>query len=316
MSNQWGRVGYQLKDRRVIIRGEVTKNNQLWEYLPSINAWLFSSYHLSDIYIKKMVDKLNKIKPEFIHVYPSSMWIFVNLMIENNLKLNFTPQAILCGSEKLYDHQRKLFTGVFGCRTYSWLGLTEQTILAGECEYSSDLHIFPQHSYIELIDDNGKLISEPGKTGHIVGTTLHRYTFPLLRYVSGDMAKYAAGTCKCRRNYSRLSQVEGRAQYAIVSRDGRIIPLVALNHLLAYNKIIKMQIFQCKPGEVEVRIIRKSSFTEEDAEFFKNKLIDATDHSVSFKITYHDNLERTPGGKDRFLIQHLPLNLYTFDKTS
>jgi phenylacetate-CoA ligase len=319
MTNQWSRVGYKPMDSRVIIRGEVIEGNKLWVYYPSTNAWVFSSYHLSPEYIDQMVEKLNWIKPKFLHVYPSSLWIFANLIKEHKLKLNFTPQAILCGSEKLFEHQRNFFSEIFGCRSFSWLGLAEQTILAGECEYSTDLHIFPQHSFIELVDDNGVVISQPGITGQIVGTTFHRHSFPFLRYISGDMASYTAGICSCGRNFHRFGEIEGRVQNVIVSRDGRIIPLTALvfgQHLLAFDKVEKMQLFQGEKGVVDVRLIKGVNFTEEDAATLCNQLLKASKNTVSFTISYHDSLERTPSGKHKFLIQQLPVDFYAFEQNS
>ena len=319
MSSQWARVGFKPKDSRVVIRGEVIENKQLWKFHPSSNSWLFSSYHLSSEHITQMVKKLNIIKPKFLHVYPSSLWVFANLIRENDLTLNFTPKAILCGSEKLFDHQRKLFKEVFGCRSYSWLGLAEQTILAGECEYSSDLHIFPQHSYIELLDDAGKVITEPGITGHIVGTNLHRYSFPLIRYISGDLAQYAEGHCTCGRHFMRFRQVEGRVQHMVVSRDGRIIPLTALifgQHLQAFHKIEKMQLEQRKPGEVEVKIVKGSQFADEEQQVLLRQLTDASENTILFTISFHDELERTSSGKHKFLIQHIKIDYFNFDQTS
>ncbi|NVO02104.1 MAG: phenylacetate--CoA ligase family protein [Bacteroidetes bacterium] len=317
MNNQWKRVGYKNKDSRVILRGEVIEENKLWKYQPNYNAWIFSSYHLSDDYIKLLINKLNKIKPLFLHVYPSSLWVLANLIKKNKLKLDFKPKAILCGSEKLFDHQRELFYEIFGCRSYSWLGLAEQTILAGECEHNKELHIFPQHSYVELIDNDGKVIKNNGITGHIVGTTLHRNTFPFIRYISGDMAQYSPGNCNCGRNYQRFKQVEGRVQNMIVSQDSRIIPLTALvfgQHLLAFNKIEKMQLFQCEKGIVEVRLIKGLRFTDEDVDILRNQLSKATNNKVEFNFSFHENLERTATGKHKFLIQELPIEFYNFDQ--
>lgn len=319
MCNQWARIGYKPKDSRVIIRGEVIEKNNLWKHYPLTNSWVFSSYHLSNSYIKTMVDKLNKIQPLFLHVYPSSLWVFANLIKNNNLKLNFKPKAILCGSEKLFDHQRELFNEVFGCRSYSWLGLAEQTILAGECEYSTDLHIFPQHSYVELIDNKGNVISEHGISGQIVGTNLHRYTFPLIRYISGDVAKYNNNSCKCGLQYKKFEQIEGRIQNMIVSQDGRIIPLTALvfgQHLKAFNKIEKMQLFQDKPGEVQIILIKGLNFTAQDESVLIEQLSSATNYTVQFMVSYSRELERTTTGKHKFLIQKLDVGFYDFNQNT
>lgn len=316
MYNQWARVGYKAKDSRVIIRGATLPGNKMWDFTPSNNVWIFSSFHLSSDNIGLMVDKLNKIRPKFLHVYPSSLWVFTNLVIENNLKIGFVPQAILCGSEKLFDHQRKLFTEVYGCRCFTWLGLTEQTVLAGECEHSTELHIFPQHSYTELVDSSGQVITKPGISGRLVGTNLHRNTFPLIRYVSGDLTQYSDGPCKCGRQFRRIKEVDGREMYMIVSLDDRLIPAMAiifLQKILDYSKVQQIQLYQKEKGIVEIRLIKGANFSEKDASdalALCDHLGKITNDTISFTVSYHQTLVRTASGKDKFLIQELPVKFY------
>ena len=313
MFAQWSRVCYKPGDSRVILRGEVVTKNKLYEYQPLNNAWLFSSYHLSPKYIKILVNKLNSIKPNFLHVYPSSLWVFTNLMNENHLKLAFSPQAILCGSENLYPFQRELFEKIFKCRVYSWLGLAEGTILAGECEKKNNLHIFSEYSYVELIGRNGDVIIEGEKEGEIVGTNLRNYVTPFIRYKTGDIASYANGKCECGRNYKLLGKVDGRFQNMIILEDGKIIPLTAIifgQHFTAFDKIKKMQIEQKETGKIIIRLIKSPKFTREDEEEMRRKIDTATNNSLSVEFEYVNDISRTQTGKNKFLIQHLPIKYY------
>lgn len=310
MFSQWKRVGFSVKDLIVRLRGEIIPDKKLWVYQPSSNSYLFSSYHLSKKHISKFVKKLNSIKPKFLHVYPSSLWLFANIMNDNELKISFKLQGILCGSEKLYPNQRKLFEKIFGCRVYTWLGLAEQTILAGECEKSNLLHIFSEHSYVELIDSERKIIRSPGITGKIVGTTFYRYVFPFIRYISDDIAKYASLKCTCGRHYKLLENIVGRSQDRIVCKNGKIIPVTALffgQHLKAFNNTIKLQIEQNKPGKAIVRIIKSESFTFDDEQLLNSQLKKATDGGVEFGFQYVNDIPRTASGKHKFVIQDLPI---------
>jgi len=308
MFSQWSRVGFHRNDSRVIIRGEVLRDKKLWEKNKNSNVWKFSAYQLSAHNIEKMVEKINEIKPAFFHVYPTSMQIFTQLMKEQKLNLNFSPKAILCGSEKLYDYQRNLFEDFFGCRVFSWLGLAEQTILAGECEYSEKLHIFSEHSYVELIDDHNKIIHEPGISGEIVGTRLHRFIIPFIRYRSGDIASYADGPCKCKRNYKLLDNVEGRVQDIVVTKQGKKIPVTALffgQHLKVFEKALKIQLVQQVAGEVTIKIVRGKNYSSEDEVQLLNKLSIATSSEIKFKLNYVDHIETTKRGKHKFLISEI-----------
>lgn len=84
---------------------------------------------------------------------------------------------------------------------FGWYGHSEYQILAGECEYSNKLHVYPQYGYTELIPTgkkhiNGKDIFE------IVATGFNNYYMPILRYRTQDYATLADNQkCKCGRNY-------------------------------------------------------------------------------------------------------------------
>ena len=317
IANQWARVNFKPKDRVILLRGDVVPDGKLWQYRPSSNSWIFSSYHLSPVFIADMVKKINKIKPKYLHVYPSSLWVFANLMKEQDLHFNFKLTAVLCGSEKLFDFQRDFVESYYGTKCYSWLGLGEQTILAGECEHSKNLHAFPQYSYNELIDQDERIIRKPHISGEIVGTTLHKYVFPLMRYKSGDLASYAEGPCKCGRNFPLLEDVQGRIQNMIVGSDNRLFPLTAVffgQHLEAFNKVHKIQLEQSKAGIVSIKIVKGNNFDQQDEAKFKMQLLTSTDHKIDFSIHYCDDIERTNQGKHKFLIQHLDVESFKFNQ--
>jgi len=314
MHHQWGRVGYKLGDSKVVLRGVYLKN-KIFQYHKPSNSWYFSSYHLSNEFIKEMVDKLNEIKPKFIHIHPSVLWVFTKLLLENGLEITFKPNAILSGSENLYSHQRKLFTDVYKCKVFNWLGLGERTTLAGECEKNTDLHIFYEHSYVELIDNNNKIINENNMIGEIVGTNFYNFATPFIKYRSNDTAKYSVRSenCECNRKYKLFEKVEGRTQDVIILENGKMIPLVALifaQHFLSFSRIKLMQLEQISSIELIIRIVKKNGYTPEDQNEIKNKISQITDNLLKITFDYVDEIQRTKSGKHRFLIQHLPIDYY------
>jgi phenylacetate-CoA ligase len=316
MFSQWARVGFKPGDLRMILRGEFLQDNRLWRYNPGQNAWVFSSYHLSSTYIDKLVAKLNRIKPKFLHVYPSSLWVLANLIKEHNLELTFSPKAILCGSENLSPKQRQLFEEIFHCRVYSWLGLAEKAILAGECEYSHRLHVFTEYSYVELISQQGDRITQAGTTGEIIGTCFENRVTPFIRYSTGDLASYASEECSCGRKYPLIEKVEGRIQEMIVLNNGKIVPLTALffgQHFSAFNTIKKMQVVQDEIGKILIRIIKSDNFSQDDHQEMIQTLQIATDNALNIQIEFVDDIPRTKTGKHKFLMQQLPVKFYDND---
>ena len=311
MINQWSRIGYNEDSRRVILRAEPIKNNQLYLKYRFGNDWLLSSYHISEKFIKQYVDILNHIKPQFFHVHPSTFYYFTQVFLESKLKLNFKPIAILCGSEPVYFYQRDLFEKTYEARVYSWLGLAEDTILAGECEFSSSLHIWPEHSYVELVDDYDSPILSKGQAGYIIGTTIKNFDTPLIRYRSGDLATFGSQACPlCHRQHVLIDSVDGREQAVIVNKDGtnnsaHSIPYLIVHKSDIFDRIKMIQIIQEVIGVITMRLDTTKDFTKEDEEEIRNIISTSFNKQFSIIFEYSNDFIRTKSGKHIFFIQRI-----------
>jgi len=312
MSNQWKRVGFYPKDLVVRLRGDKVPGGKLWTYQSSSNSYVFSSFHLTKENIMKMVEKINKIRPVFFHVYPSSLWLFTALMKELNLSLNFHPKAIFSGSEKLFDFQRREFELFYKARVFSWLGMSEQAVLAGECEYSEKYHAFPQYSYIELVDEDDKKISSAGEDGEIVGTNLFNKVIPLIRYKTMDVACYDDKKCQCKRNFPILQSVRGRTQEYLITKSGEkfaLGPAIFGIHDRFFSSVKKIQFVQHEVGKVVLRVVMNSDSKKEtiEKELFRN-FQEKVGRNIDLEIRYVDDIPRTKSGKHSYIIQTLKLN--------
>mgnify|MGYP001382447849 CR=1 FL=1 len=310
MLSQWSRVGYKETSRRVILRAEPIRNNKLYEKFRFSNDWLLSSYHISKVYIAKYVEFLNHIKPEFFHVHPSTFYNFTLVLLKSNLRLSFDPTAILCGSEIIYDYQRELFERTYNSRVYSWLGLAEGTIMAGECEYSRSLHIWPQYSYVELVDENGLSVKEKGRSGSIIGTTLRSLETPFIRYRSGDLAVYESDRCDlCGRQHTLLGSIEGREQAVIINADGSKSAAHSIPHLIvhkskAFDSIKLIQIVQNTKGKIVLRLDTTSDYNDKDETEIRD-IINSSFNLSSIDFEYTDVFVKSKSGKHIFFIQNI-----------
>ena len=308
-NHHWKRVGYQEGDSIIIFRGDVLQNNELFKQYRFYNVWRFSSYHLSPKYLNSYVDMLNRIKPNFLYVYPSSLYTFTKLLINSDYTLNFSPIAILCDSEPLFDFQRTLFEKFYSSRVYSWLGLAEQTTLAYECEYSTSLHVSPQHSYVELLDDIGLPINEKGMVGSIIGTSLYRLTTPLIRYNAGDLATFEGTQCSlCGRQYHLLGKIEGRSQNLLILNDGRQIPLFHIPttfNFEAFKRIKKLQMVQNIKGQLIIKISTTEVFNDNDESEIKSKMNAAVNNQLRISFVYTDDFIQSVSGKHIYFIQNI-----------
>jgi len=311
MDHQWKRVGFNEKSSRVILRGEPVKDHKLFHRYRFTNVWLASSYDLSELTIKTYVDFLNLIKPDFFHVYPSSLYVFTRLLLDAGLSLDFSPRAILCGSESVRQFQRDLFEKTYRSRVYSWLGLSEGVVLAGECEYSDVYHAWPHLNYNEIVNEIDKTVQGIGERGEIVGTALHNYVFPFIRYRTGDVGEYYGEGCQlCKRNFPLLRKIDRWLQEIIVSKNGVYVSATGLNpHSDIFDNVVQFQFLQKKPGELILNLVRRSSYSGYDTNRILRELQKKLGNEFDLKINFVDNIPRTPSGKHRYLVQELKLKL-------
>jgi phenylacetate-CoA ligase len=101
---------------------------------------------------------------------------------------------ILVGGEMLYDEQRARFAEYWRAPVFDSYGATEigggQTVVLPECEGA--FHLNDLHLITEIVDPG---TGKPAEEGELVFTTLTREAMPLLRYRSGDRARWTECDC-------------------------------------------------------------------------------------------------------------------------
>ena len=308
----WSRVGYREGDRTVVLRGEVVASGEPWQLQPEEAQLRVSSYHLTDALIPRQLERIRRFRPRFIQGYPSSLMLVARHMVDHDEPPVDGVRALLCGSENLYDWQRELLERAFGCRPFSWYGLSERVALAGECEHDRALHVFPQYGIVELVDGDGRRIDRPGEVGEIVGTGLTNRSMPLIRYRTQDAAAWADGPCPhCGRPYRRLERIEGRLQEFIVAASGRPVSMTAINmHSGLFDNVRQFRFFQDTPGRIVLRVVPKPSYGPADEERIRRELAPKLGSDIEL-VAIEPVREIPPGasGKQRFLDQLLPVNL-------
>lgn len=309
MMSQWRRIGFEYgKSKRIILRNQILPKGRLWIWDRLRNSLIVDTYHLTDENIKKIVDKINKVKIPYIHTYPSAIIIICDFIKRTGYGLNYNLKGVLASSENIYSGQRELIEHTLNTRMYSWYGHSEMCILAGECEVSNKYHIFSEYGYAELIDYNGKAISEMGKRGELVGTSFNNYVMPFIRYKTSDYASYSKEqNCKCGRNYKLLDSVEGRwLQEMIVTSKGNKISITAINmHSDIFDNVFKFQFYQDKPGICTINIVKKSNYSEKDERNIIKELGEKLSDDIKLKVNYVNEIKRTKSGKYKFLIQKM-----------
>lgn len=315
MFDQWKRAGYRFGDPIFNLRGRMPSTGRFIHHDRMFNIHSASSLDLNRATLDDYVSAINKLHPRFLHGYPSTMYQLATLMEHSGKRLQFSPAAVFCGSEKLFPYQKERIEAVFECRTYHWYGHSEYLALGGGCECSDILHFFPQYGYTELIpsgvrDELGRELFE------IVATGFNNPVMPLIRYRTGDFAIPAAsGGCRCGRNYLLIDEVVGRQQEFLVDAKLTLISATSLifgQHFAAFEGLESIRLHQKRPGEIDIIMVKGPRFHDALLRDMRHRILDLLGSRMSVRFLFAANTEKTVIGKARLVEQELdPLRYLT-----
>ena len=112
-------------------------------------------------------------------------------------------------------------------------------------------------------------------------------------------------------HYSALSDVEGRLQEFIVTRDHRLISICVMGaaHFDTLDCVAATQYYQGTPGKLEFRVVPRRGYTEQDRDSIQNALSEKVGTDVDVIVREVDSIERTRSGKHMMIIQKIPIRV-------
>ena len=128
-------------------------------------------------------------------------------------------KLLLGGGEGITERTRaelEAFWGAPLCMTYA--STEAATILAFECTQQSGYHVNEFDFYPEIVEPDGD------GYGEIVLTTVTRRVMPLVRYRTGDVARWESAPCPCGLPFRRLSPLRGRLDEQVSCAWGNVHP--------------------------------------------------------------------------------------------
>ncbi|MDO8664430.1 MAG: hypothetical protein Q7K44_02685, partial [Candidatus Liptonbacteria bacterium] len=215
-------------------------------------GFLLHKPHLEDLvtYISKDLDisTLQKLlRDKNVSAVGGSLHRLMSLAekIENG-EIRFRPKFVLSGAEFLTAENRRYLERIFQCPVYDKYVCAEAGTLGLECSERGGFHINPVNCYMEIVDDNGRPVTN-GNLGKIVITIFNNRLMPLIRYDLGDTGSWINDKkdCGCGLRTPRL-QFNGRAHDYLRFADGRkysVLAFSAVDNKFA-SAIIKRQLIQ------------------------------------------------------------------------
>ena len=299
-------------DRIAVARGNVIvplarRKPPFWRRNRYHNQLLLSSFHMSRENLGHYFEELASFSPRVLDGYPSTLYLLAKHL--RNEGRTFPLAAVISSSETLYDFQRETIEASFQCRVFDYYAVAERVAFATECEAHGGHHLAMEYGISEIVDDEGVPVA-PGTPGRLVGTSLHNFAMPMIRYVTNDRTALRPGRCACGRALELMDDVTTKAEDTLTLRDGRLIPPSVLTHpFKPLNTVEESQIVQRDLDTVVVRIVPRPDYSKADSDHLVRELKTRLGSATDVRIELVDRLPRTKAGKFRWVVSEVPLGL-------
>jgi phenylacetate-CoA ligase len=312
----WGWAGYRLGDRFAELSShfflrEESRARSFAHRQRLSGRLLLNSLALSPESVPIFARKLREHRSLFLKGIASALYYFALFFREQGVS-DIALKAIFSTGEALLAWQRRVIENVFHCKVYDSYGHMERTVAISECP-EGGLHIIPEYGILELVKRE-PLKRPPGAIGKaytaaVVGTSLHNFSMPLLRYEVGDVVEVEEPdlVCACGRTMPRVRRIVGRQEDAIVAPDGRVVTTL----FIVFEEvpgIMQGQIVQDAVDRLQVLVVRGPDYTAESEGQLLRYLRRFVGPDMAIELAYfsHDAFRREAGeGKFRTVISRL-----------
>jgi phenylacetate-CoA ligase len=292
----WSQVGYAAHDLRVRYAGDF--HGELLHYDRLENAWKVSPGATGERELGELRRWVRTLEPFFLHIYPSSLYTFIDLVGEDLFR-SLPVRGVIAASEMFPAAERTQFEQDFGIKIAHWYGHSEYAILARCCRECGSFHFYPTYGQVELLP------SEIEGCRRVIASSFNRIGTQFVRYDTGDLAVDPVGSCSAD-NFPRASAIVGRAQETFVDSAGRRRSLYGyafgdLDEDEFYDQIRDIQFVQDKPGALLLRIVTNPGAEKDQIQRrFERRFTVA-----SLEFEYVSAIERSPSGKRRYFVDGL-----------
>ena len=303
---EWGGFSFG-KDRLGVMAGgslatqrSALDRNFLWRR--ACNCYSMPITHLDEVAMEKYFEQLQRQHIRFLRGYPSALATFALFLRDADERLPM--ESVFTTAEILYPQQREVMMQVFGCEVYDTYGCGDGMGHATECELHKGLHVCPEVSVMQIVDEQGNEVS-PGEEGEVVLTSLFDYTMPLIRYAPGDRAVLKEGRCSCGRNGMMLERIAGRAVDVFRLANGRVLNGLSIPFEDLHQDLVRFQLVQETPDRVVMKIVPRNTVNIDLVERVKSVMRHHCGEGITVEIRIVDYIEVPPSGKFRYIVSNL-----------
>lgn len=250
-------------------------------------------------HLQRMVDELNRFKPDILEANPSLLARVAFYAIDNRLQV-FSPKAIVFTFEFPSAVSLRAIRKVFSSPFVSSYGSTETGFVLEECE-DGLLHQNVDFCRIDFIPLAEHFHQKD--LGTIVVSTFDNPWNYIIRFAVGDLVRlHKDGKCSCGRNEGMLiDAIEGRNGNVTFSVKGDLVTTKMADDALASCSVLRDYHLEQKDQSHYVleAMLEPGSDKEKAVSGIKGILTQLYGEEGDYNIVIKDNLLPGPAGKFR-----------------
>jgi phenylacetate-CoA ligase len=201
--------------------------------------------------VSAIVEQLNAISPDSMWVVSSMLPALVEAAAAGALRIS--PRRIVAGADAVEPRALDAAEAVFGTRPVESYATTDVGMVADQAPAEDALIVHDDLMIVEPVDEDDRPVPPGELSHHVLVTSLHQRTMPMIRYRIDDRIRVAPRAGRRYPAFTRVASIDGRADDLFRYGDVTVHPHSFRSILTRHASVDDYQIRQ-KPKGAEVLI--------------------------------------------------------------
>jgi phenylacetate-CoA ligase len=248
---------------------------------------------------KNTIHTLRHLRPDILIGSPGVLSRLAEIIGDDD-RLVIRPRFIRVNGEVLTPLMLSQITEAFKAQVFEVYTNRELGVIAWECKETGELHTSDDSIIVEVLKDGRP--ASMGERGHVVGTNLHSFAMPFIRYRLSDIVTKGFETCRCGQPFSTIRAIQGRMIDYFPLPGGRVIHPYEIVLILVHNAsswIRQYQLIQEREDRVILRVVPSTTPAPQELVQLEESVTAVLGQGVEFQVILVPEIQLEPSGKFR-----------------
>lgn len=242
---------------------------------------------------------LQEYRPDLVTGFPGVLSLLAQSMLHEEC-LSIRPRFVRVNGEVVTPLMRQQIAEAFKAPVLNFYASHEFRVIAFECHNTGDLHTCDDSVIVEVLKDGRPAL--PGERGEIVGTALHSFAMPFIRFKLGDIVTKGSEKCECGQPFSTIRAIQGRmVDYFLLPGGTQIHPfkIVLVIFQQALSWVRQYQLVQEREDRIVLHVVPLTTPTPEQVLRLEKSARALLADTVEFEVILVPEIRIEPNGKFR-----------------